>query len=142
MYMTRSAHQTDVSNIDRAIFANNLNADISVKIHADGNNNKNLNGVSVLVPGDKFIKDYDLIGKSRLAGELILESFISETGAANRGVSVRNDLTGFNWSTVPVVLVELGFMSNPAEDKLMETEDYQNKMVNGIVSGLEQYFAN
>ena len=142
VYMTRSAHQCDVSNIDRALFANNLNADISVKIHADGNNNKSINGVSVLVPGDKYIKDSALIEKSRLAGELILDSFITETGAANRGISVRNDLTGFNWSQVPIVLVELGFMSNPTEDKLMETEEYQNKMVAGIVMGLEKYFEN
>ena len=43
---------------------------------------------------------------------------------------------------IPGAIVELGFMSNPQEDKLMETEEYQDKMVNGIVSGLEKYFAN
>ena len=50
-------------------------------------------------------------------------------------------MTGFNWSKVPVILVEMGFMSNPGEDRLMETEDYQTKMVNGIVNGLERYFS-
>lgn len=141
VHMTRSEHKTDMSNVGRAVFANDLNADISVKIHADGNNNKSVHGVSVLVPGNKYIKDNVLIEKSRKAGEFILDSFIKETGAANRGIAVRNDMTGFNWSKVPIVLVEMGFMSNPEEDKLMETEDYQSKMVNGIVAGLERYFA-
>lgn len=58
------------------------------------------------------------------------------------GISVRNDLTGFNWTKVPIVLVEMGFMTNPDEDKLMETDEYQDKMVKGIVSGLEKYFEN
>lgn len=142
VYMTRTEHKCDMSNIDRAVFANNLNADISVKIHADGNDNKSVHGVSVLVPGNKYIKDNTLIEKSRRAGEYILNSFTQQTGAANRGIAVRNDLTGFNWSKVPVVLVELGFMSNPEEDRLMETEEYQNKMVDGIALGLEQYFEN
>ncbi len=140
VHMTRKEHNCDMSNIDRATLANELNADISVKLHADGNNSSSMHGVSVLVPGDKYIDDDALIAMSRSAGEYILEAFVESTGAENRGMTVRNDMTGFNWSEVPVVLVEMGFMTNPEEDKLMETEEYQNKMVQGIVLGLEQYF--
>ncbi len=140
VYMTRETHECDVSNVDRAKMANDLNADIAVRIHADGSENSSARGVSVLVPGNQYIKDNDLITKSRSAGESVLVSFAESTGAQNRGISVRNDMTGFNWSTVPVILVEMGFMTNPEEDRLMETEDYQNKMVNGMVNGLEKYF--
>lgn len=141
IYMTRTTHECEVSNIDRAEFANSLNADISVKIHADGLDNKSVKGVSVLVPGNQYISDKALLNESHRAGECILESFVLKTGAKNRGISVRNDMTGFNWSKVPVVLVELGFMTNPEEDALMETEDYQDKMVLGIADGLEEYFS-
>lgn len=140
VHMTRSEHKCDMSNIDRANFANELNADISVKIHADGNENSSAHGVSVCIPGSQYITDNEIIKKSKMAGELILDAFVKETGAYKRGTSVRNDLTGFNWSKVPVVLVELGFMTNPEEDKLMETTEYQEKMVGGIVAGLEKYF--
>ncbi len=139
-HMTRTEHNSDMTNIDRAEFANKINADISVKLHADGNNSSSVHGVSVLVPGSKYISDNNVIEKSRNAGELILAAFVESTGATNRGISVRNDLTGFNWTQVPIVLIEMGFMTNPDEDKLMETEEYQNKMVQGIVSGLEKYF--
>jgi len=49
-------------------------------------------------------------------------------------------LTGFNWSKVPVVLVEMGFLTNPAEDEALKTDDYQNKIVEGIIKGLNDYF--
>ncbi len=140
VHMTRETHQTELSNIDRAQFANNLSADISVKIHADGSGNSSAHGVSMLIPGSQYIKDSQLIDESRRAGTLILEEFVKQTGAVDRGLSVRNDMTGFNWSTVPVVLLEMGFMSNPTEDALMETDEYQDKMVSGVVAGLERYF--
>ena len=140
VHMTRTEHACDVSNIDRAQFANVLNADISVKLHADGSNSSAAHGVSVLVPGPQYIGNADILNKSRTAGELVLQSFVQQTGAANRGISVRNDLTGFNWTQVPIILIEMGFMTNPDEDRLLATADYQDKMVSGIVLGLKQYF--
>ena len=142
IHMTRTEHESDMTNIDRAELANSLNADLTVRIHADGNENKSIHGVSVLVPGTQYIADSDLIEKSRISAECVLDEFVKTTGANNRGIYVRNDLTGFNWSKVPVILIEMGFMTNSDEDKLMETEDYQNKIVQGIVNGLERYFTN
>ncbi len=140
VHMTRTTHETDLSNIGRAEFANNLNADISVKLHADGSTNSSARGISVLIPGGDYIKDSDMLSKSKAAGNYILSELISATGASNKGISVRNDMTGFNWSTVPVVLIEMGFMTNAEEDALLATDEYQNKIVSGIVSGLTEYF--
>ena len=140
VHMTRTEHACDVSNVDRAQFANALNADISVKLHADGSDSSAAHGVSVLGPGPQYIGNADILNKSRTAGELVLQNFVAQTGAANRGISVRNDLTGFNWTEVPIILVEMGFMTNPDEDRLLSTADYQDKMVSGIVMGLKQYF--
>ena len=139
VHMTRETHETTRSNIDRAQFANDLGADISVKLHADGSENTTLRGISMLIPGNQHVSD-EIVQKSTSAGEIVLEEVVSATGAPDRGTSVRNDMTGFNWSTVPVILLEMGFMSNPEEDTLMETDDYQNKIVVGIVKGLERYF--
>lgn len=140
IYMTRITHESDMTNIDRAKYANDLNADLSVKIHADGVDNSSTHGVSVLVPGTQYIRDDYIITESRKAGECVLEEFVNTTGAYNRGISVRNDLTGFNWTTVPIILIEMGFMTNPDEDKMMESNDYQDKMVQGIVDGIKKYF--
>ena len=47
----------------------------------------------------------------------MLEEYVKATGAKNRGLIYRDDLTGTNWATVPNTLIELGFMSNAEEDK-------------------------
>ena len=50
--------------------------------------------------------------------------------------------SGLNWSTVPSILVEMGFMSNPEEDRLLCSEEYQTLLVQGMVSGLANYFTD
>jgi N-acetylmuramoyl-L-alanine amidase len=137
--MTRETNDVNISNKERAELANKKGAELVVRIHADGASDGKVKGVSVLVPGKAGLKDEAVVAKSRKAGEVILQAYAAATGAASRGVVERNDMTGFNWSTVPVVLIELGFMSNAEEDQLMETEAYQGKMAEGIVKGVVGY---
>ena len=61
------------------------------------------------------------------------------TGAKNNGVSYRDDLTGTNWSTITNTLIEMGFMSNSDEDKKLSSPEYQDKIVKGIVNGINRY---
>ena len=135
--MTRETNEVTISNKERAELANKSKADLVVRIHADGASDAKVKGATVLTPGKEGLKDEKVVAKSRAAAEALLKVYVEATGAASRGVVERNDMTGFNWSTCPVVLIELGFMSNAEEDKLMETEEYQGKMVAGIVKGIE-----
>ena len=64
------------------------------------------------------------------------------TGANNQGVLAVDDMTGINWSTIPVTIVEMGYMSNPTEDVLLNSADYQAKMVSAMVTAIDQYFGN
>ena len=66
---------------------------------------------------------------------------VEQTGAKDRGVVNRTDLVGFNWSEVPVVLVEMGFMTNPEEDARMENPEYQQLLVNGMTAAIIEWFS-
>lgn len=75
--------------------------------------------------------------KSSSYGKTILDTLVNEVGMKNRGVVERDDMTGFNWSKVPVVLIEMGFLSNEEEDKLLNTDDYQNKVAKALADGID-----
>ena len=64
---------------------------------------------------------------------------VGATGAANRGVVQRSDLTGFNWADVPAVLVETGFMTNPTESGRLKTGAYQQRVALGLVRGVAAF---
>ena len=49
--------------------------------------------------------------------------------------------SAINWSEVPVSVVEMGFLSNPDEDRWLQESDYQDKIVNGIAAAIDSYFA-
>ena len=65
---------------------------------------------------------------------------LGEYGDYNRGLKYRSDQTGFCWSYVPVCTIEMGYMTNDAEDRLLVTDAYQNKITDGLVEGFLEYF--
>ena len=67
------------------------------------------------------------------------QAVVGATGAANRGVVQRSDLTGFNWAAVPAVLVETGFMTNPTESGRLKTGAYQQRVALGLVRGVAAF---
>ncbi len=80
-----------------------------------------------------------IIEPSREAAEAVETSLSESTGARDRGIVEREDLTGFNWSEVPVILVEMGFLSNSEEDEKMSTDSYREKLAEGISNGIEKW---
>ncbi len=137
--MTRTSQNVDISNIERAQIANNAGADLFVRIHADGSDNAATAGIHVLYPAS--IKGWtdDIAGASKQAASLAQRELIAATGAKDRGIDARDDMTGFNWSDVPVILPEIGFMSNAAEDRLLASGAYQDKIVQGLTRAILSY---
>lgn len=133
--MTKTQESESPGNIERAQTANDINADLEIRIHCDSAENQSVKGASMLVPAPVgYAKDISSV--SREYGQIILDNMVASAGMYNRGVQERSDLTGFNWSKVPIVLVEMGFMSNPNEDNLLSTEEYQNKLAQGLCNGI------
>ncbi len=138
--MIRAKNNVNISNVQRAKIANKAGADAFVRIHANSAGSSSASGALTIAP---TAKNRYLSGKirkeSQKLSKKVLDAFCKATGAKNRGVMYTDTMTGINWCTVPVTIVEMGFMSNAAEDRKMATAAYQKKMVKGIADGLDAY---
>ena len=137
--MTRVTQDVDISNSERAQIANAAEADLFVRVHADGVSNSSVHGIHVLYPVSIAGWTDDIAVESKRAAQMALDKLIAATGAKNLGLNPRDDITGFNWSDVPVYLPEIGYMTNPAEDTLLATSVYQDKIVAGLTQAILDY---
>lgn len=135
--MTRTSNNQTIGNIARAEVGNKNNADLVIRIHADSFTSPSARGASMLVPGSVgYSKDISSISKKY--GEVILNTLVGQVGMKSKGIITRTDLTGFNWSKVPVILIEMGFLSNPDEDKLLSSDSYQDQIAQGLFKGIQK----
>lgn len=138
--MTRTKNDVNISNKERAQQMNKA-CDIGIRLHCDGAANTSVRGASVLYTSTKNpYVDSKISKKSKSLGEALIEKYCKATGIKNRGGYLRDDLTGCNWSTIPNVVLEMGFMSNSKEDVWMQKASNQKKMVQGIADGIEAYY--
>ncbi|MBM7868557.1 N-acetylmuramoyl-L-alanine amidase [Clostridium pascui] len=135
--MTRTSNNESLGNIARAEVGNKTNADLVIRIHADSFTDSSAKGASMLVPdGVGYSKDISSISKKY--GRIILNTLVSRVGMKSKGIITRTDLTGFNWSKVPVILIEMGFLSNPDEDRLLSSDSYQDQIAQGLFKGIQK----
>jgi len=139
--MIRETHDVSISNKERAEIANNANADLFIRIHANGSSNTKVKGIETIYPSPENPFVGALSESSKKISTLILEEMVKTTGAENRGAIPMDNMSGLNWSKVPVTIIETGYMSNKDEDKLLITSEYQDKLVQGMVNGIKLYFA-
>lgn len=132
--MTRETNDVDISNVERAQLMNQAGVDIWLRIHCNGNSNQDVHGMSMYVRATGPYAE-----ESLAAGELLLEEMCATTGAEPRGVHATDTYSGNNWSERPCVLVEMGYMTNPREDELLNDPDYQQLLIEGYVTALERW---
>lgn len=139
--MIRTKHNVNLSNAKRAAIANKAKADAFIRIHANASESAKVSGALTISPskGNPYCKKI-YKESSRLSRE-VLSRFCKATGAKNRGVMYTDAMSGINWSKVPVTIVEMGFLSNKAEDRKMnKSKAYQKKMTQGMARGIDAYF--
>jgi N-acetylmuramoyl-L-alanine amidase len=138
MTRTRTAG-TSMGNIARARIANRAGAALFLRIHADGSNDPTARGTHTLYPALRRGWTDDVYAESKHAAQVVQGDLHAALGFPDRGLQERSDFTGFNWADVPVILVELGFMTNPTEDRLLATSAYQGRAALGLCRGTLRY---
>jgi len=138
--MVRTSQDVDISNSQRAAIANKAHAALFIRLHCDGISDSSKHGFSTLIPA-KNQWTGPIMAASAKAGKIVQHAALAATGASDAGIVNRGDLSGFNWSKVPTILVEMGFMSNRAEDRALTTPSYQGKLATGLANGVVTYLS-
>nr|WP_294671921.1 N-acetylmuramoyl-L-alanine amidase [uncultured Blautia sp.] len=139
--MTRTNSKNPLSCIQRAKAANKAKADAYLRIHANGSSNSSTNGAMTIcvTKNNRFVSS-KLYEKSYALSQSVLDAYVKATGCHKEYIWQTDTMTGNNWSKVPTTLIEMGYMSNPTEDRKMQTKAYQKKMVKGMAEGIKAYF--
>ncbi|MEK3931962.1 N-acetylmuramoyl-L-alanine amidase [Bacillus sp. FSL R7-0642] len=137
--MTRTSQDVDISNKERATFANDYKADLFLRLHADGSENPNQSGFAVLTPAEGSPYTKEIYAESLQISQTIVNKMRENHQVKVNGIKFRDDLSGFNWAKVPGVLLELGFMSNPEEDKKLSDPQYVNSLLQSVTDSVEEY---
>ncbi|MDP7990634.1 N-acetylmuramoyl-L-alanine amidase [Bacillus sp. MHSD_36] len=137
--MTRTSQDVDISNKERATLANDHKANLFLRLHADGSENPNQSGFAVLTPAEGSPYTKEIYAESLQISQTIVNKMRENKQVKVNGIKFRDDLSGFNWSKVPGVLLELGFMSNPEEDKKLSDPQYVNSLLQSVTDSVGEY---
>ena len=141
--MIRETNHVNISNMARAEIANKYQADAFIRIHGNSWTDESMSGAMTICHSrqNPYVDCLAHYEESQQLSKLILDEFCAQTGIKKLEIREMDDMTATNWSQVPTTIVEMGFLSNTADDRLMATDYFRQEAAVGIADGLDAYFA-
>ena len=139
--MIRESHDVNLSQAERSKIANNSDAEIFIRLSANSMENSSIYGALAMCMTEQNPYNSELSSDSYRLSKQIINNICANTGTKNRGVQKVDNSSAVNWCEIPVSVVEMGFLSNPDEERWLQTEEYQKKIVAGISDAIDYYFA-
>ncbi|MDD4346980.1 MAG: N-acetylmuramoyl-L-alanine amidase [Desulfitobacteriaceae bacterium] len=117
----------------RVNIANKAKADLFVSIHNDGFTDSTVGGTSTF-----YSSANPVYVQSRIFAQAVQTELVKQLGFNDRKVK-DNAFYVIRHTTMPAILVELGFITNPEEEKLLGSPDFQEKAAGAIFQGILNY---
>ncbi|MBQ1281745.1 MAG: N-acetylmuramoyl-L-alanine amidase [Oscillospiraceae bacterium] len=137
--MTRTTHEIDISNIERAAVANEAKADAFIRVHANGSTDTSVSGALTICQTPDNPYNGNLYAPCYAFSSVMLDELVAATGCVKGYVWETDTMCGINWCEIPVTIVEVGYMSNPAEDELLATDEYRDLVALGMANGIDAF---
>lgn len=136
--MTRSSDRTvaaEGSTLDQELaarvdLAESSHADMFISLHSNENTDTTIQGATTYYHSDQSVN----------LAKAVQNSLVAVTGATDKG-ALKDNFYVIRTPSMPSVLVEMGFVSNPAEAKKLNSDDYRDQMAAGVSKGIIQYFS-
>jgi len=116
--------------------ANNAKADIFVSIHNNSFTNPDVSGTATY-----YSEDNPQADKSQQLADNVQDELIKYLGTSDRGVN-EAPFYVIKYTNMPAILTEAAFISNPAEEKKLSSDDFRQKIATAILCGIADYFNN
>ena len=121
VYMIRETNDVSLSNKKRALMANESGSDILLRIHCNSADSQSANGALTMSPTLSNPYCRSIAADSQELSECVVSTLCRRTGAVNRGVTQTDEMTGINWSKIPVTIVEMGLCQTQRKTRSYRT---------------------
>jgi len=140
--MSRESHDVNISSAERAQAMNDARVDFWITLNVASSQDEEEKGIFMRIPaeGSMDTGDTRVYGKNQRLAQLLIKNVVAATGAENIGIKTTKNNTEFNWSQMPVCQVTMGYLTNEEEERPLITKAYQQKIVNGLIKGIKEYF--
>ena len=145
----------------RPAIANEIGADMFISVHVNAAGGRTASGIEMLYypESKRSSREIDVQGMSdeevqeairaqqaqrtrnnKQLAQIMQKSLIDATSAVSRGIVERPRLVVIRETSMPAILAEIGFASNPNEERLLQTDEYKNKIARAMVDGVNEFF--
>ena len=141
VYLTRNNNAVNISYKERTDVASNLYADAYISIHTGYSEDAAVRGVGAVCQTSQNSYVSELYAESKELCQSIVDAMAKTTENKKLDLQETDELTAINWSKVPMALLEVGYLSNENDDRLLSSDQYHEKLAKGIADGLDAFFA-